>query len=240
MGRFANFIVATERWSFFIFAIICVLGSFVHLNILFNDAKCDDATATALLISESQIANGTTIKVHCIGRNLLWLESKPVAVDSNEFYWRGVFTLEPSNFVEIWTPFFLSFLALFQHFKGWKSDVISGNILKVLLFEVFWILFGVIGYAANWGVIVGLTGILWLGVLDLLMMFLAGAEEPVLQFDLGALSGRIKTRRFGRGGNAVPEGQQQQQPSQLHQEDQEIGNNFAAEQYERPGQFTDQ
>jgi len=50
-------------------------------------------------------------------------------------------------------------------------------------------IFAVIGYAANWGVVVGIGGALWVGLLDLILLLTKhGDEIPVLQFDLGALS----------------------------------------------------
>jgi len=208
-----DFIAKTRRWSFFLLAIACLMGSFVHFNIQFSSSSCDDASATALLQEQ---AKDTTLSVKCLGRNLVYLQSQPLATDSNKKFWRTVFTLNPDSFVRIWSPFFLSLLALVQNFLGFKWDVISGNVLKSFLYSMFWMVFAVIGYAANWGVVVGIGGALWIGLLDVLLIFTKrGDEVPVLQFDLGNLS-----KMRGRSGSAYGDNQGQA-PVQVPEEEQE-------------------
>jgi len=153
---------------------LAIIGSFIHLNIQFNVARCKGSGGPGY---------------DCVGRNLAWLTSKELTKDINEEYWRSVFSLEPDIFVNIWTPFAFAFLAFCQNFHGYKWDAISGTWMRCLMFIIFWQLFGVIGYSANWGVFVGLWGILWLGILYsilVLVKLLKGDEfeQPVIQLEL--------------------------------------------------------
>jgi len=178
------------RWSYFLATIAMILGSFVHLNIKFNSATCKII--------------GPTLDVPyvCLGRNLIWVNQKQISIDSNEKTWRTVFNLGPEQFVDIWCPLFLSMLAFIQHFEGSKWDLISGSWLRTFLFILFWNLFGVFGYAANWGVFMGFVGVCWVNLLYFFLVFAAsGIDCPVLQLDLSHLTGRIKSikeRRFSR------------------------------------------
>ncbi|ETO13761.1 hypothetical protein RFI_23608 [Reticulomyxa filosa] len=191
------------RWSYFVFSFLAILGSFVHLNIQFEDTSCTGSGGSGY---------------NCVGRNLAWLTRKELSFeterlekDINATYWRSVFSLEPEIFVNIWTPFAFAFLAFSQNFHGYKWDLLTGSWMKCLIFILFWNIFGVIGYAANWGVefclyvlqctaltnqkndcfivFVGLWGILWLGLLYLslaILKILKGeeSEEPVLQLEV--------------------------------------------------------
>ncbi|ETO18307.1 hypothetical protein RFI_18973 [Reticulomyxa filosa] len=109
--------------------------------------------------------------------------------DINAEYWRSVFSLAPDIFVNVWTPFAFAFLAFCQNFEGFKWNIITGSWMRCFFFIIFWHLFGIIGYSANWGVFVGLWGIMWLGFLYLLMALLKlwkgeENEQPVLQLDI--------------------------------------------------------
>jgi len=176
------------RISYFIAALSMIMGSFVHLNIKFQADSCHNVV---LNISHS-----------CIGRNLIWLHKNPLSVDSNQLTWRTVFTLEPENLIAIWCPLFMSILALIQHFEGSKWDLISGSWFRAFLFTLFWNLFGVFGYAANWGVVMGFYGVCWVNLTYFILIFITPRNDiPVLQIDLGLITGRVKTikeRRFSR------------------------------------------
>jgi len=176
------------RISYFIAALSMILGSFVHLNIKFQTDTCHN---TPLNISHS-----------CIGRNLVWLHQYPLSIDSNQKTWRTVFTLEPESLIEIWCPLFMSILAFVQHFEGSKWDLISGSWFRAFLFTLFWNLFGVFGYAANWGVVMGFYGVCWVNLTYFVLIFITPRNDvPVLQIDLGPITGRVKSikeRRFSR------------------------------------------
>lgn len=144
------------RWSFFIFSIIALFMSFGHLHIKFKDVKC------------KKFYRGND-KVRCT-RNLAWLKyNNGLKFDSNAEDWRGVISFVPDVFFDVWTPFVFSIFSLGQCFKGYKVNFITGTWFRTLLYIVVWHLFAIIGYAANWGVLCGLWGILLLGILYLLM-----------------------------------------------------------------------
>ncbi|ETO33042.1 hypothetical protein RFI_04065 [Reticulomyxa filosa] len=164
---------AAARWSYFVFSFLSILGAFVHLNIQFEVDSCKGDGGPGY---------------DCVGRNLAWLTRNDLKTDINEVYWRSVFSLEPNIFVNVWTPFAFAFLSFCQNFHGFKWDLIAGTWVRTLFFILFWHLFGVIGYAANWGVFVGLWGILWLGLLYFLLAVLKvwkgdENEQPVLQLE---------------------------------------------------------
>jgi len=183
------------RVSYFISALSMILGSFVHLNIKFSSDTCHSVHLNS---SHS-----------CIGRNLIWLHQNPLSIDSNQKTWRTVFTLEPENLIAIWCPLFMSILAFIQHFEGSKWDLISGSWFRAFLFTLFWNLFGVFGYAANWGVVMGFYGVCWVNVLYFVLIFITPRNDiPVLQIDLAPLTGRVKTlkeRRFSRKSQTGPQ-----------------------------------
>jgi len=183
-----TFFAQIARISYFIAAISMIMGSFVHLNIYFQVDSCRNVV---LNISHS-----------CIGRNLIWLHANPLSIDSNVVTWRTVFTLEPEKVVSIWCPMFMSILAFIQHFEGSKWDLISGSWFRAFLFTLFWNLFGVFGYAANWGVVMGFYGVCWVNLTYFILIFITPrGDVPVLQLDLGPITGHVKTikeRRFSR------------------------------------------
>jgi len=149
-----------------------IMGSFVHLNIKFNQFTC-------------RTNEGISIPHSCIGRNLVWLNQKPLSVDSNAAAWRTVFNLTPNYLLDIWCPLFFSVLAFLQHFQGSKWDVISGSWFRAFGFVMFWMLFGVFGYAANWGIFSGFFGLCWVDVLCFVLIFVSVDDDcPVLQLDI--------------------------------------------------------
>jgi len=149
-----------------------IMGSFVHLNIKFNQFTCRH--------NEEIIAKHT-----CIGRNLIWLNENRLGLDSNQAAWRTVFNLTPNYLLDIWAPLFFSVLAFLQHFQGSKWDVISGSWFRAFCFVMFWMLFGVFGYAANWGIFSGFFGLCWVDLLCLILIFVSVDDEcPVLQLDI--------------------------------------------------------
>ena len=71
---------------------MAILGAFVHLNIQFQTAKCNDNDIELFGLDG-----------HCIGRNLIWLDKDELGEDSNLLVWRAVFSLRPDIFVDVWT-----------------------------------------------------------------------------------------------------------------------------------------
>jgi len=160
------------RWSYFLLTMIMIMGSFVHLNIKFNQFTCRNNA-------------GITLKHTCIGRNLIWMNEKQLKVDSNQNAWRTVFNLTPDYLLDIWAPLFFSVLAFLQHFKGSKWEIISGSWFRAFCFIMFWMLFGVFGYAANWGVFSGFFGLCWVDALCFILIFISVDDDcPVLQLDI--------------------------------------------------------
>jgi len=162
------------RWSYFLFSFLAIIGSFIHLNIQFEVASCEGDGGPGY---------------DCVGRNLAWLTKHDLSKDINALFWRSVFSLAPDVFVNVWTPFAFAFLAFCQNFHGYKWDLISATWMRCFMFIMFWQLFGVIGYSANWGVFVGLWGILCMGILYIILALLKlwkgdEDEEPVLQIEL--------------------------------------------------------
>jgi len=186
----ATFLAKVARWSYFLSTVAMILGSFVHLNISFNTEKC------------SEIAPTLNVTYTCIGRNLIWLTKNQLSIDSNQKTWRTVFNLGPELFIAIWCPLFMSTLAFIQHFEGSKWDLISGSWFRAFLFTLFWNLFGVFGYAANWGVVMGFFGVCWVNALYFIMICISPSNDiPVLQIDVAPLTGRVKSikdRRLSR------------------------------------------
>ena len=76
-----------------------------------------------------------------------------------------------------WTPFVMAVISILQHFEGCKWNLISGSWFRALLWIVTWIVFGIIGYGANWGVIWGFIGFLFVMPLYLLCFSLTAAKN---------------------------------------------------------------
>ena len=75
-------------------------------------------------------------------------------------------------------------VSILQHFEGCKWDLISGSWFRALVWIVTWIVFGIICYGANWGVIWGFIG--FLGVVPLyLICFLLTVAKNVLDRKTG-------------------------------------------------------
>lgn len=142
----------------FLSGCLTILCFFVHF---FNPSKGSMTQCVAVegVSSDSlagAIANAVGVSstggVSCIGPYLRF----GTLDDINEGGWRKTFTLKPDDFVDLWTPLVFGAVQVVQHINNdMKIDMLSGNWLKVILFNVICALWGQFGYAGSIGVITG-------------------------------------------------------------------------------------
>lgn len=108
----------------------------------------------------------------CIGPQIRWVRG-----DSTEFdftsnvngqpsllayersSWRGVFSLQPKVFIDLWTPLVFGVISVFLHMGQTRSDKIADNWVRFSLWFVLQALWGSFGYAGNMGIITGFLGV---------------------------------------------------------------------------------
>jgi len=81
----------------------------------------------------------------CIGPSLRW-GSAPFTVDRDlNANWRAVFSLQPSQLVEIWTPVFFGIISITAHFPGFQYSWLTKNWFHLACWNIFLALFGHLG-----------------------------------------------------------------------------------------------
>lgn len=98
--------------------------------------------------------------------------------DFNKSGYRSVFTFEPSQFVDNWTPMAFGIVALSCQFAGSKFESITKSWSRQLWWHLFAAMFGVLGFAGGWGVLAGFFIITFCAVF-LALIFLDPASDDV-------------------------------------------------------------
>ena len=109
--------------------------------------------------------------------------------------------MQPAVLFTIWTPFIFSITSVAQHFDGYRWSCISGSWFRCTMWLIFWSLFGIFGYASNWGVFLGFINCLWTTPLYLMSIFLHSEypELPVLNFGSEVIKEHAKKLSVSKG-----------------------------------------
>ena len=114
----------------------------------------------------------------CVGPSLFWNANTADAIkdSNNDLAWRSVFGLAPALFLPTWGPIILGFIAVMQHVRGHSFDFMDQSWAYVFLWYLFLGLFASMGYAGNFGIIVGLFCIV-ISILAFCVTLTTGGES---------------------------------------------------------------
>lgn len=185
------------RWGSFTFGLLTLIGALIHIfNVLGQDKFCYS--------NIPEYPDGE--EYSCLGANLNWgntlgksfSENNGLAAISftgrfslketaSNYKWRDVFTTAPDHFVDTWAPFFAGLAPMLWGFESLRWSWVK-TWAGSLGYWLFCGLFTQIGYAGNWGIVIGILNFALLCPL-LFILMLVDPDDEIPHPDLSGLFG---------------------------------------------------